>query len=56
MTDHDHAPWLKLLYAWLLVGLSNLSVLEWAQLIAAILASAYSLRQLWLLRKAHRKG
>ena len=50
MANHDTSPaLLKVLWAWLFVGLSQMSPLQWAQFAAAIIAIVYSLIQTWLL-------
>lgn len=47
---HDASPaLLKVLWAWLFVGLSQMSPLQWIQFVAAIAATIYSLVQTWLL-------
>lgn len=47
---HDSSPaLLKVLWAWLFVGLSQMSPLQWVQFVAAIAATIYSLIQTWLL-------
>jgi hypothetical protein len=43
--NEQHAPWFKLFWAWMLVGASNLTLLEWGQLIAACAATVYSVVQ-----------
>lgn len=47
--QHDASPaLLKVLWAWLFVGLSQMSPLQWVQFVAAIAATVYSLVQTWL--------
>jgi hypothetical protein len=44
---------LKVFYAWLMVGLSAMTPLQWVQLIAGVMATIYSGVQTWkLLRKS----
>jgi hypothetical protein len=43
--NHDASPVLKVFYAWLMVGLSQMSPLQWVQFIAAIAATVYSVVQ-----------
>lgn len=50
MANHDDSPaLLKVLWAWLFVGLSQMSPLQWVQFVAAIVAIIYSLAQTWIL-------
>lgn len=50
MANHDASPaLLKVLWAWLFVGLSQMSPLQWVQFVAAIVAIIYSLAQTWVL-------
>jgi hypothetical protein len=52
MTDQEHTPWLKVLYVWVMVSASHMTLLEWFQLVAAGAATIYSLVQTYkLLRK-----
>lgn len=49
-THNDSLPaLLKVLWVWFFVGVSQMSPLQWVQFIAAIVAIAYSLVQLWIL-------
>ncbi|MDI4633282.1 hypothetical protein J7U46_09510 [Pelomonas sp. V22] len=49
MANDDASPaLLKVLWAWLFVGLSQMSPLQWIQFVAAIAATIYSLVQTWL--------
>lgn len=66
MTEHadTHAAWIKLLWAWAFVGLSQMTPLQWVQFMAAIAATIYSAVQTFLLvrdrmilkRREKRKG
>lgn len=47
MENHNH--WAGVFTSWLLVGLSQMSPLQWVQFIAAIVASCYSLAMLYFL-------
>jgi hypothetical protein len=50
---HNH--WLGLFISWLLVGLTQMSPLQWMQFIAAICATCYSLAMLFFLLRDRRR-
>jgi hypothetical protein len=52
MNHEAKAASVKVFWAWLLLGLSTMTPLQWVQLIAGIAATIYSVIQTWkLLRK-----